>query len=571
MVRRVFEIALAVAVISLGCSSSDETTDPTPAGGGDVGGGGGGGAGAAPTGDTAAEVTSYHYAFDIDSGAAHSRLTMQIQPPGGDCIEIPCGLPVGPVTWNGQPATEVLTDGTRLRACGAGLAAGEILELGAELVVPLETFHDLDVGFGRSFNRIGGEFSYLLSWLGGCDHFGPCDDDPSKLTELHFEVTHPPGVTALCPGVLTPGDTLSRCDLEGTLAPTYSGFAIAADADWVRTPLLTAAGVDLVLYETPGGPLAASLDSSTVTAFFEWITALLGPYPYGTELRLAAAPIYWGAFEHPANILIDENAPLYNTPYVDYPHHILMHEVVHQWAGNRTTLASALDFVWKEAIANYVKYVFEDEHLSGGEAEASLLYWDEIAMWAEHYPRPTDEPAPEVWDFYGDAYGPGPQVLFVQLESMLGRDTVLQGLQAFLSEPGARSVEDLRDALGVAGSVDLGPYFDAWVFGSGVPDWPSFLVDAQQVGDQVTVTLTQQSSSSHLFGCAVEVLVEGASSSVLGVVDFGVAPSSSSAATVVTLAEPVQSTVVDPNHRVVDDTPAMARGPRGPRPRLWIP
>src|SRR5262249_35929354 len=152
---------------------------------------------------------------------------------------------------------------------------------------------------------------------------GPCDDDPSRLVELHFEVTHAPGAVVLCPGTLTPGDATTRCDLAGTLAPTYSGFAIASDPKWARTPFSKTAAAEVVFYEVPGGQIASSLDPASVDEFFGWVTGLLGPLPYGKEMRYAGAPTYWLGFEHPANVVLAEDLPSVDGAYLDPTMHVL--------------------------------------------------------------------------------------------------------------------------------------------------------------------------------------------------------------------------------------------------------
>ena len=106
----------------------------------------------------------------------------------------------------------------------------------------------------------------------------------------------------LCPGTLTPGDTVTSCDLSGTLAPTYSGFGFASDPLWKRKAFTTAAGIDVAIFEVPGGAIADTLEKASVDAYLTWITGLLGPFPYGKELRLAGGPTKWLGFEHPANI-----------------------------------------------------------------------------------------------------------------------------------------------------------------------------------------------------------------------------------------------------------------------------
>ena len=110
----------------------------------------------------------------------------------------------------------------------------------------------------------------------------------------------PAGTTVLCPGHVTAGSTTTTCALDAPLAPTYSGFAIAAGTDWVRSSFTEAAGVEVVFYEEPGGELAPALDEAAVDAFLIWVTDLLGPYPYGDAIRVAGGPTTWLGFEHPA-------------------------------------------------------------------------------------------------------------------------------------------------------------------------------------------------------------------------------------------------------------------------------
>ena len=562
------ELVVALLACLPACSGDDTqaattstATTTTGAGGGGSGGAGGG----APTGPIDGAVGRYDIAFDLASRAATFQLGVDVAPPGGDCWSVACGLPVTDVTWNDAPATSGVVDGNALAACGPGVPGGGALAVAARTVVPEQTFLGLDVGYSVLDDMDGGKFSYLLSWVGGCDRFGPCDDDPSRLVEVHLDVTHPEGTTVLCPGLRTDDAGGTHCDIAGTLAPTYSGVALAADPLWVRTPFTQAAGVDLVFYEVPSGKLAASLDPTSVGAFMDWITGRLGPFPYGNELRFAGGPTAWLGFEHPANIILYEDLPSLNGPYGDPTMHVTMHEVVHQWAGDRTTLASTLDFVWKEATAEYLAYVFEDEQRPPGEAAASLAYWDAASLGANWHPRPLDEPPPDVEDFYGDVYGPGPMVLYVQLESLLRRDKVLTAIASFLAQPGARSVDDLQKALEAASGSDLQAYFDAWVYGTGMPEWPTVSVAATQQGDQVNVTLTQLGATP--YGCVVEVDVVGATSTATALVDFGPAPTAAQASADVTLAEPFTSLVVDPRHRLV----AKVMGAADPPPVVVWP
>jgi aminopeptidase N len=551
---------LALAASSLlACSSAPHDT-----------GTGAGGTAPAPTGPITGSVARYTYAFDVDTAVGQAEVDVDVAAPGGDCFQIDDLAATTSVDWDGAPAKSASITSGALDACGAGVAGGGALTLSADTTVAEKTFYDLDVGFSRKTDQDGGEFTYLMSWVGGCDRFGPCDADPSLLTQFHFDVTHSASEVVLCPGVLTAGTTVTHCDLSGTLAPTYSGFGLAADPLWKRNPLTSAAGLDLVFYETPSGKIATSLDAASLGDYITWITGLLGPFPYGSEIRYAGGPTVWLGFEHPANVILQEDLPTVTGAYANPPQHVVMHETAHQWSGDRTTLATSSDFAWKESTVEYLTYVFEDEHRPPAEAAATIAYWNGISLQANYYPRPTDDPA--VQDFYGDVYGAGPMTIYLQLETMLGRPPMLAGIQAFLKDPGSRSVMDLEAALEKSSGKDLSAYFDVWVFGAGKPEWPTFAISTTQTGDQVTVTVTQQNASGKLYGCQVDVEVQGASSSTVANVDFGLAPTSATATATVTFADPVTGTGFDPSNRLIGRvaTPMGAKAPPPPKRKVWI-
>jgi aminopeptidase N len=538
-------------------------------GGGEAGTGGtagaGGQGGSPPDGLVVAHVARYDYVFDVGARSADVRLSLDVAAPGGDCAALESEHTPSVASWAGDPTLSTVVQDGVWTACGAPVGPGA-LELGATTTFPKKRYYNLDVGFSEKPDLAGGTFAYLLSWVGGCDLFAPCDDDPGTLADFRFEVRHAPGDVVMCPGTRTPGDTVTVCELDQ--APTYSAVGFAVDPLWEESLFLETEGVSWLFYEVPGGGLANALDPSMMGSFFEWLTGLLGPYPYGSELRFAGGPTAWLGFEHPASVVLNEDLHVLSTDYADTAAHVTMHEVVHQWAGDRVTIASAADFVWKEAIAEYLPYVFEDEVLGADVAAASRAYWDAVSLQAEHHPRPTDDPTPPVHTFYGDVYGPGPMVLFVQLEALVGRPAVLAGLQAFLAEPGVRSVSELEAALEAASGKDLGAYFDAWVFGEGAPEWPTLDVQAAQVGNEVTVTVTQENASGALYGCVVEVEVAGATQSATALVDFGVAPTQASASATVTLGEPVVSTKLDPRHKLVGRESALPLV-TPPRREVW--
>lgn len=513
-------------------------------------------------------VERYDYSFDLTTGEAASRLWLDVESGVQGCVSLPVRAEVTDVRWGGAPPASFRVAEGRLEACGVAPAEGP-LWLDSRLRVPEATTPYTQVGFSRRLDAQGRLFTYLLGWVESCDLFGPCDPAPGRLAHFTFDITHAPGAVVLCPGSMSSRDeTHTRCELLETRAPTYSAFMVASYPAWMRKRWVDTDVGRVELYEPPGGRLGTAIDAGAVADFLAWMTARFGPLPYGPELRVASGRTDWLGMEHPANIMLRDDLPAMGGPYANVTMHTLMHEIVHQWAGDRTTLASAEDYPWKEAVAEYLTYVFEDEHRSE-EAAVTLAYWDRLARTSSYYLRPRDTPAPPFISFINDIYGTGPMILLVQLESLLGRPQVMTGLQAFLSEPGVRSIEDLRRALEAASGRNLQRYFDTWVDGAGEPDWPYFLTEWRQ-GEALTLTVSQRTETGKVYPCEVELELQGAAleERLRVTVSYGLEPESATAAlTVEDVPWKVEQVVVDPRNRLVN---RRSHGlVREPPPHRW--
>jgi len=524
-----------------------------------------------PIGPIGYQALHYDYAFDLDSRAAASAVTVEVTT-AGDCLDLPMragGLT--DLTLDGAPASGSLSGGV-LHACGAGWEVGAQLELRAAVTVALETWSSgsevSQVGYSVSDDLEGAPFSYLVSWVGGCDRFGPCDNAPDRFATYRFTVAHPDGTRVLCPGVITAGATETVCAFDYPGGPTYSTFGLAADPSWTATDLGDWGGVQATLYDTPSSGVGAKLDPVRHAGFLAWMVDHFGPYPYGDELRFATGPTHWSGFEHPGNILLYDRLGTGFSSYADPVGHVVDHEMAHMWAGDQTTLAGTYDFVWKEAMAEYLAFVYEDEAVSATEAEATAKAWKSFARSAAYWPVPLDQPP--LLDYYGDVYGPGPLILFRQLEALYSRADVLDALASLLGSPHAIGVTDVQAALEDATGADLDGYFTAWVYGEGAPTWPTFRVDVADAGSgDVSVTVTQTAPTAP-HGCAFAVALTGdlgESSEVW--LDLGVAGMASKTVTV-TPGFTVTGHTFDPHADCLATEDISAAAPPPPRRNPWV-
>jgi aminopeptidase N len=347
----------------------------------------------------------------------------------------------------------------------------------------------------------------MVSWVGGCDRFAPCDNAPDRFATYRFTVAHPAGTRVLCPGVNDAGATQTVCVFDHAGGPTYSTFGLAAGPSWTPIDLGDWGGIRATLYDSPSTGVAGRFDADRHAAFLAWMIDRFGPYPYGDEIRFITGPTYWSGFEHPGNIVLYDRLGVGISAYGDAVGHVTDHEIAHMWAGDQTTLSGTYDFVWKEAMAEYLSFVFEDEQVSPAQGETTARAWKGFANNAAWWPVPAEQPP--LLDYYGDVYGSGPLVLFRQLEGLFSRDQVMAALADLLGAPRAIGVADVQAALELHTGVELGGYFDAWVYGSGEPTWPTFTVAVVDAGSGAVDVTVAPTPGSELFGCAFTIELTG--------------------------------------------------------------
>lgn len=481
------------------------------------------------------DVLAYEYTFDVETGDATSFVTLESLT-AGNCVTLDYRVPddgTAPI-WNGVPAEWSRYDTDVLEVCGQDTPSGDIITLETGTHILRRNYYGSDVGFSAIRNADGDLEYYLLSWFEGCSYFGPCYDDPDDFAEFTFHVSHPSGYQLLCPGTLTPGDTLSTCSFTMDGGPTYTGFGFLVSPSWQKVPLGTAGKVSIDLYDLASLDMASVIDTQSYLGYFQWLEATLTSYPFGNVLRFNVGPYYWWGFEHPGNIALAESLLEATGSYYDPVLHVMMHETAHMWAGNEVTLASIYDFVWKEAMAEYLTFVYEDEQLASNYGTRTLAVWKSNSVGVSYYPVPEEKP--ELAEYYGDVYGPGPMILFRQLEVLLGREAVVTAIRSVLGGPRFIGIADIQEALEVNSGVALGEYFDEWVYGMGAPVWPTvdvaYSVDPDAGLQTVKLTQTQNNGVYYGFGTTVRLLGQKASDTLDVHLSFGVTGSETTQVTV---------------------------------------
>ncbi|MEO8703740.1 MAG: M1 family aminopeptidase [Kofleriaceae bacterium] len=464
----------------------------------------------APIGSITAAVTHYDYAFDLDSRLAHASVTATVSV-AGDCLSLPFradGLDPATVTLDGAPAVSATVASGALVVCGDGHREGDTLVLAVDVTIPERTLSTSQVGYSVRQDLAGNPFYYLVSWVGGCDQFGPCDNRPDQFATYTFHVSHPAAFDVRCPGTITEvSETETQCDFTHAGGPTYSTFGVAAYPAWTQTSQGQWGSVAVTLYDRTATRIAEAIDPAYHNGFVTFMESTFGAFPFGSELRVLTAPTYWSGFEHPGNIVLDDRLASGTSAYAQPVAHVLDHEIAHQWAGDQTTIADTYDFVWKESMAEYLAYIYEDT-VDPAVALKTAIAWKGFSNGAGFFPVPAEKPA--LFDYYGDVYGPGPMILFRQIEVLSSRAQVIAALQSVLGQPRALSVDELVAALETSTGLALADYAAAWIYGTGAPDWPEFTTTFTAGAGTSTLSIVQTNPSNRT--CKFHVALVGASS-----------------------------------------------------------
>ncbi|HEY6039662.1 MAG TPA: hypothetical protein VIV58_35520, partial [Kofleriaceae bacterium] len=184
-----------------------------------------GGNDAGPTGPITAHATHYDLTLDLDTRAAHSKVAL-VADVAGDCMTLPFRADsLTAVAFDGKPGDGTQNADNTLTICGDGVEAGKPFTVEADDTVPLKTLETSQVGFSISNDVDGNKLAYLVSWVNGCDQFGPCDNRPDQFATYTFDVAHGADTIVRCPGTITdksPTETI--CDFAFDGGPTYSTF-----------------------------------------------------------------------------------------------------------------------------------------------------------------------------------------------------------------------------------------------------------------------------------------------------------------------------------------------------------
>ncbi len=321
-------------------------------------------------------------------------------------------------------------------------------------------------------------------WIGvtgqsdGGDNWWPCKDHPSDEPDegMDITLTVPAGLVGLSNGRLL-GETENA---DGTVTSRWhvsypiNNYLVTVNIAPYVPIEERYHGVDgnldvpLVFWSVPEYEVHARTMWRQMPGILEVLGRRFGEYPFFADKFAVAHAPYYG-MEH-------QTLVAYGAMFTDNAYgfdELLLHEVAHEWWGNKITVSDWADFWIQEGFATYAEALYVDDTL--GE-ERYLDYMRRIRQRvSNHKPLVRGENLTSAQAYSGDIYMKGAMVLHT-LRWLLGDDDFFEVLWRFVDgdHPDACrlvSTNDLQALVGEVSGLDLGWFWERYLHRAKPPRW----------------------------------------------------------------------------------------------------
>jgi aminopeptidase N len=257
--------------------------------------------------------------------------------------------------------------------------------------------------------------------------------------------------------------------------PTYLISATTGPYELVEDAYTNgSATIPITYYCRPADTLKVAGTFTNLKNIVNVFESKFGVYPF-ERIGYVATPGNLGAMEHASNISL----PFSGWPGNTSQEWWYAHELSHMWFGDKVTCASAEDMWLNEGWAVWCESFYR-EGIYGKEA-----YKDNMRAKLKEVLQNTHildngyyavYGIPQTLTYGNTVYQKGGQVTHT-LRGYMGDSLFFGGVKAYLEQYAYNyaSTYDLRDFLQQYSNMDLGPFFDAWVFS---PGFPHFSIDS---------------------------------------------------------------------------------------------
>ena len=421
-------------------------------------------------GSSGYDVIAYDIAIDWDAKSETMRSTAKITARAGQPLSsfyLDLALQTNKVKVNGRNASFEMRDFQDVRIVpGAPIAAGSTFEVVVDYSGAPGRISRGEVrpwfSSGQEWT-VAGEPESAAWWF-------PSNDHPSDVALMDISIRVPADLQAISIGSLESADTGTEEDFDTwhwksrqPLA-TYLAFLSIGKYQLEQgvvdgRPYVYAVSMQLSA-EDRKRVLAQLQRSGSVIRILE---QMFGPYPF-TEIG-GVVPVHrlqFGGLE-------TQTRPVYNAASLlnaDYAPVLIAHELAHMWFGDNVTVREWNDIFDNEAYASWAQWGV-GERTGRRPANAALnAAYDRTKDKARFWEITMIDPGAD--QLFSTVYVRGPMALQA-LRNVIGDYAFFTLARDWSQRPGSRSLEEWMVAAQSHTTVNLKPFFDAWIFATVAP------------------------------------------------------------------------------------------------------
>ncbi len=327
--------------------------------------------------------------------------------------------------------------------------------------------------------------------------FWPCVDDPRDKAVATVHATVPAGYVVASAG------TVSVADADGgrrtytwrlpQAIPTYLVSLNVANYETVEDAYKAMDGriMPIRSYLLPENAAANAPRLSEIKNHISVLASLFGEYPFVDTKYGIVSAFFSGGMEHPTLTSIGENILSDVSRNITI---LLVHELAHQWWGDRVTMRTWDDIWLNEGFATYGEVLYLEKAQGRDPGPTLRASYDDGLYGGRLAQAVVADPA-DPFRFTGAVYNKGGYFLHM-LRRLVGDDAFFSGLRAYGDAHawGTATRGELRALFEERTGLDLKQFWDQWLE---TQFRPTFRATFQTSLDASTVTLTITQTQGH--------------------------------------------------------------------------